>query len=61
MRPEERAAAVLQLHEEIERERDQTSDTTKRAVLDAEAIQLRAMYARLTAQEGDGIPFATEP
>ena len=56
MRPKERAAALLQLLEEIERERDDTSDTAKRAVLDAEALQLRAMYARLTAEQDGGIP-----
>jgi hypothetical protein len=49
----DRAAAILELLHEIERERDETSDTRKQAVLDAEAIQLRAMYLRLIAQAGD--------
>ena len=48
MRAEDRAAAILQLLKEIEREREETSDRSKWAELDAEAIQLRAMYARLT-------------
>jgi len=39
---------ILELLREIERERDETSDISKQAVLDAEAAQLRAMYTRLT-------------
>ena len=50
MRAEERAAAILQLLHEIERERDETSDNRRRAVLDAEAMQLRAMHSRLMAE-----------
>ena len=51
MRAEDRAAAILQLLQEIERERDETSDNRRRAVLDAEAMQLRAMHTRLTAEK----------
>ena len=51
MRAEDRAAAILQLLEEIERERDETSDNRRRAVLDAEALQLRAMHTRLTSEQ----------
>ena len=50
MRAEDRAAAILQLLQEIERERDETSDNRRRAVLDAEATQLRAMHRRLTSE-----------
>jgi hypothetical protein len=50
MRAEDRAAALLELLREIERERDETTDNRKRAVLDAEAIQLRAMHTRLTTE-----------
>jgi hypothetical protein len=50
MRAEDRAAAILELLHEIERERDETSDNRRRAVLDAEAVQLRAMHMRLTAE-----------
>jgi hypothetical protein len=53
MRADERAAAILQLLEEIEHERDETSDNRRRALLDNEAMQLRAMHSRLTA-ESDG-------
>ena len=51
MRAEDRAAAILELLREIERERDETSDNRRRAVLDAEAVQLRAMHTRLTAEQ----------
>jgi hypothetical protein len=56
VRDVERAAAILELIHEIERERDETSDTRKQAVLDAEAMQLRAMYTRLIAQANGGTP-----
>ena len=56
MSASDRAAAILQLIEEIEREREETSDHTKWAVLDAEAKQLRAMYARLTAESAAEAP-----
>ena len=54
MRAEDRAAAILQLLQEIERERDETSDNRRRAVLDAEAMQLRAMHRRLTTEAQAG-------
>lgn len=53
--PEDRAAAILELLQELERERDETSDNIKRAILDAEAIQLRAMYTRLIAASEGGL------
>jgi hypothetical protein len=57
MRAEDRAAAILELLQEIERERDETSDNRRRAVLDAEAVQLRAMHRRLTMEA----PTASTP
>jgi hypothetical protein len=61
VRAEDRAAAVLQLIAEIEREREETSDHTKWAVLDAEAMQLRAMYTRLKAEMAGSTEPSTEP
>ena len=61
MRADERAAAILQLLEEIERERDETSSNRRRAVLDNEAMQLRAMLTRLTPEEPAGTLPETFP
>ena len=61
MRVEDRAAAVLQLLQELERERDETSDSIKRAILDAEAIQLRAMYTRLCSEAEGSVDQVIRP
>jgi hypothetical protein len=61
MRAADRAEALLQLIAEIEREREETSDRTKWAILDAEAMQLRAMYARLTAEAAGSPDVTIEP